>query len=199
MDLSQPAAPATPLRHPKYPFQWLCADYFQYKGKQYLATVDSYSNLPNAIKMREGGTSEELVEALKSHNEIFGIPEEISSDGGSQFSSSRTQQFFSDRGIEHRVCSDAFPDSNCRAELEMKLIRRLLIDNLDADGSLNTDNFRRAVLQYRNTPDRDTKVSPGQIIFGRPLRDFTPINRVNYRPADVWRITADYREIALAK
>ena len=196
---SQPSAPATPLEYPDYRFQCICADQFQYKGNHYLALVDRYSNWPNAIKLREGGTADELIEAIKAHCEIFGIPEELSSDGGSQFVASKTTEFFKNWGIKHRRSSVAFPHSNCRAELGVKLIKRMIVNNISPNGSLNTDAFRRAILQYRNTPDRDTKVSPAQIVFGRALRDFTPMSSESYKPASVWRMTADYREAAMAK
>ena len=41
---SQPSAPPMPLSMPDYPFQCICADYFSYKGVNYLAIVDRYSN-----------------------------------------------------------------------------------------------------------------------------------------------------------
>ena len=43
---SQPSAPPTPLAIPAYPFQYVCADYFHYKGVNYLVIVDRYSNWP---------------------------------------------------------------------------------------------------------------------------------------------------------
>ena len=49
--------------------------------------------------------------------------------------------------------------------------------NGNPSGSLNTDKFLRGL---RNTPDPDYKLSPAQILFGRPLRDaFSFINRRN--------------------
>lgn len=43
---SQPSAPPTPLTSPQYPFQCVCADFFHYKGVNYLVIVDRYSNWP---------------------------------------------------------------------------------------------------------------------------------------------------------
>ena len=67
----------------------------------------------------------------------------------------------------------AFPHSNCRAEIGVKTVKRMIvIDNTGARGELDTDKFQRAILQYRNCPDKDTKLSPAQCLFGRPIRDF---------------------------
>ena len=77
-------------------------------------------------------------------------------------------------GTKHRLSSAYFPQSNGRAELAVKATKRLLEDNTDMFGNLNTDKFVCALLQYRNTPDRDCILSPAQILFGRNLRDSMP-------------------------
>ena len=55
--------------------------------------------------------------------------------------------------------------------MAVKSTKRLLMSNVDAGGSLNNDNFLRAMLTQRNTPDADCKLSPSQVVFGHPLRD----------------------------
>ena len=196
---SQANAPPTKLDHPQYPFQYICCDYFDYKGVNYLVIVDRYSNWPTVMRAKEGGTAKELVNAIKHFCEVYGIPEQISTDGGPQFNSGETRKFFSDWGIQHRISSTAFPHSNCRAELGVKTVKRMMTENTGPLGSLEVDRFRRAMLQYKNTPDPDTKLSPAQIVFGRAIRDFTPVLRTNYQPAAIWTLTADRREAASAK
>ena len=130
---------------------------------------------------------------------MHGIPEEISTDGGPTYMAYETQKFLADYGVRHRVSSVAYPHSNQRAELAVKSMKRLCRENTCSDGSLNSDKFLRAVMAYRNTPDRDTGRSPAQVIFGRELRDFLPAPLMRYKPQPQWIMMRDDREKALRK
>ena len=192
---SQPAAPPTPLVYPVYPFQCICSDYFHHKGKHYVVIVDRYTNWIIIEQATNGASG--LVELLRKQFTTYGIPEELASDGGPEFTSTTTQKFLSAWGIHHRLSSVAFPHSNCRAEVGVKTAKRMIADNSGPNGELHTDNFQRALLQYRNTPDKDTKLSPSQCLFGRPTRDFIPILPGKYCPNAIWRESLRAREAAL--
>ncbi|KAK2563731.1 Uncharacterized protein P5673_012717 [Acropora cervicornis] len=112
-----------------------------------------------------------LIRHLRSFFATFGVPEELSSDGGPEFSAGCTEAFFRLWGVRHRVSSAHFPQSNGRAEVAVKSAKRLLMSNTCPTGSLDHDRFLCAMLQLRNTPDPDCNISPAQIVFGRPLRD----------------------------
>ena len=151
---------------PAYPFQCICADYFHYKGVHYLVAVDRYSNWPIIERARDGSAG--LIECLRRTFATYGIPDECATDGGPEFIAQSTQQFLKDWLVHHKLSSFAFPHSNCRAEIGVKTVKRLITNNTDPHGDLNTNAFQRAILQYCNTPDPSTKLSPAQCIFGRP-------------------------------
>ena len=112
-----------------------------------------------------------LVKRLRETFVTFGVPEELTTDGGPQFTAGKTQNFLNSWGVRHRLTSVANPHANCRAELAVKSVKRMLMDNTSPNGSLDADKFQRAMLIYRNSVDPETKSSPALVIFGRPIRD----------------------------
>ena len=190
----QPPEVVTP---PEYPFQRICADYFQHSNNNYLVIVDRYSNWPTVF--REGGKAENLISRLRDFFETFGVPEELTSDGGPQFTAGVTVDFLKSWGVHHRITSVGNPHANARAEIAVKTIKRMLMANTLPSGSLNSDAFKRAMLIYRNSIDPFTKSSPAMAVFGRPIRDPIPAPLGRYCPHKSWEITAEHRETALAK
>ena len=103
------------------------------------------------------------------------MPARLSSDGGPEMIAKATQDFFKRWGIRHRLSSAYLSSSNGRAEVCVKATKRMLHDNIRADGSLDTDRFAVAIMTKRNTPDYDSKLSPAEIVMGRRLRDALPM------------------------
>ena len=90
------------------------------------------------------------------------------------------------RMLERRI-------SNQRAELGVKIAKRLIRENTDQSGSLDSDSFARSLLNYRNTPCRDTKLSPAEIIYGRPIKDHLPNLPAHYKPREEWTLSRERR------
>ena len=197
MAKSNPMQPPPDLILPDYPFQMISSDYFTYNSKEYVVIVDRYSNWPMVYRSESG--AEGLIKRLRETFVTFGIPEELTSDGGPQFKAGKTQDFLNAWGVRHRISSVANPHANCRAELAVKTVKRMLIINITATGSLDVDKFQRALLMYRNSVDPETKASPALILFGRPIRDAIPILMGRYRPHETWTELMSHRELALAR
>ena len=69
----------------------------------------------------------------------------------------------------------------------------MLMDIVAANGILDRAVVSRALLQLRNTPDRDSKLSPGKALFERELRDFLP-RLGSALMGDMWMNLVDARE-----
>ena len=162
---------------PTSPFEAIAADYFDYMGSHYFVAADRLSGWVEIQYVRVGTNeagAQGLCTALRRLMVSFGVPVEISSDGGPEFIADETSAFFKRWGIRHRRSSVSFPSSNGRAELAVKTAKRLIMDNVSPDGKLDNDRMVRALLTHRNTPDAGCKLSPAQILLGRPLRDSLP-------------------------
>lgn len=168
--------------------------FFPPEGTNYLVIVDRYFNWPIVEKSSDGATF--LINCLRRTFVTFGIPDEFATDGGPEFTATATRQFLKDWGEHHRLSPVAFPHSNCRAEIGVKTVKRLISDNTAPNGDLNTDLFQRAMLQYRNTSDRDTKLSPAMRVFNHPIRDI-PIPPGKYKPHNTLQETMFARKEAL--
>ena len=193
---SQPVMPSVTPEEPLYPFQHIAADFFHHHGNTYLVLVDRYTNWPVVTPSRDGASG--LVQTLRETFSTFGIPDTLTSDGGPEFSSHTTRRFLVDWGVHHRTASAYHPHANCRAEVAVKTIKRLLAGNTGPGGAL-TDRFHKALLQYRNSPDPETKMSPAACLFGRPTRDLLPGIPDRYCPHTEWSDRLNLRERALSK
>ena len=197
---SQPAGMPVPPPSPSYPFQMVAADYCHMNGVNYLVIGDRYSGWLSVLYVGRGDfDAEQLIEVLRDYFVTFGVVEEIASDLGPQFRSSKFEKFLQQYGVHHRRSSAYFPHSNSRAEIAVKSGKRILRDNVSPEGKVNTDRFLRAMLQYRNTPQPDTRMSPAQVVYGRHMRDFIPVVNDKYEPKQEWGMIREYRERALAR
>ena len=202
---SQAPLPSEPATPPSTPFEQVFADFFDFAGHHYLIVGDRLSGWPEIFSTPTGSPqsgARGLIACLRSCFSTFGVPEELSSDGGPEFIASATQGFLSRWDVNHRKSAAYYAQSNGRAEVAVKAAKRLLCSNVSASGVLDNDKLLRALLQLRNTPDPDCNLSPAQIIFGRPIRDaFSFVNRLekfsNPAVRPMWREAWAAKESAL--
>ena len=182
----------------EWPFQQICADFFENEGHSYLTIVDRYSSWLNIYHFpHQTANSNAIITQFRSLFSSYGVSEELSTDGGPQFTSNTFQQFLKDWGVKHRLSSAGYPQSNGRAELAVKSAKRIIQENT-VNGTLDNDKTTQAILQYRNTPLLHIGLSPAQILLHRQLRDHVPNHPSNYHLHKQWVISAKQREDLLS-
>ena len=195
---SNPAMPPVIPEDPTYPFESVCADFFQLGTKTYIVFVCRYSNWITIYKLSKD-TSANLITVFRQYISTFGIPVTFTSDGAKVFTSNEFEDFCSRFGIVHRVSSAYHARANKRAELAVKHAKRIIRGNTSQTGSLDTDKVLQALLIHRNTPCPITGLSPAQVIFGRVLRDALPLQPGKFVPRQDWRLAADKRAEAYSQ
>ena len=179
---------------PEYPFQNVVADLFEINGHDYLAYVDRLTGFAELAHYTSSTASSHIINTIREFYHRWGVAEEISLDGGPNLRSSETTRWLNSWGTEIRKSSSYYPQSNGRAEAGVKSLKRLLRGNTGHNGSINTDNVARALLQYRNTPLRGIHKSPAELALGRQLRDTLPLPRERYKVHNHWAYYLRERE-----
>jgi len=141
---SQAAPTSMPSDPPSTPFEKIFADYFDYRGRHFLFIGDRFSGWTDVFGIPSGSDitgAAALTRLLRSYFATFGVPKEISTDGSPEFTAFVTKRFLETWGVQHRVSSCYFPQSNGHAEVAVKSAKRLFMANVSPNGDLNNDSF----------------------------------------------------------
>lgn len=109
------------------------------------------------------------LEVLHNLFTSYGLPEQLVSDNGPQFTSSELELCMRENGIKHIKSSPYHLASNGEAERFVQTFKHALKAAKNDPGSLNT-KLARFLLAYRNTTNATTGVSPADLFLKRPLR-----------------------------
>ncbi|XP_052280855.1 uncharacterized protein K02A2.6-like [Dreissena polymorpha] len=100
---------------PDRPWAKVAMDVFTFNNKEYLVTVDYFSNLFE-IDYLERATSKIIIRKLKQHFARHGIPETLVSDQATVFKSEQFKAFENEWDITHSYSSARYPQSKGKAE-----------------------------------------------------------------------------------
>ena len=169
---SKPAEPIRPRQITTYPFQIVHMDLGSYAGNHWLIIIDQFSGWPIVRNLKKDTTTSRVTEDLLKMFEQYGLPEAIYSDGGPQFESEEFAEFCAKWKIDHTTSSPHYPQSNGIAENGVKAMKKLIHCSYDPErGCVNKDEWTRAIMIYKNTPKKGSKLSPAEILFGKLIRD----------------------------
>ena len=158
------------------PWEKVGVDLFFFDGKDYLVTVDYFSNF-SEIDYLQSTDSKAVIKKLKMQFARHGIPCQVISDNGSQFTSRKFKQFMREWDFEHYTSSPHYPKSNGMAESAVKVMKSLLKKSKAA----KQDPYL-ALLNHRNTPSASNGRSPAQRLLSRRTRTLLPCNDFLLQP-----------------
>ena len=143
-----------------------------------MITVDAFSR-HFEIDLLPSTKSIIVIRRLKVHFSRFGIPEQLKTDNGPQFTSDEFSKFAKEWHSNHGTSSPNHQSSNGLSEIYVKHAKRILRKAKDA----NCDPYL-PLLEYRNTP-LPCGYSPAQLLMGRRLRSVLPSTNQQLTPAQV--------------
>ena len=143
-------------------------------SKRYTTLVDYLSNFFEIDRL-EDTTTATVIRKLKAQFARHGLPCEVVSDPGPQFTASMFRDFAVAYDFEHLLVSPANQKANGKAESAVKSAKRLMRKCKDA----HSDPFL-ALLDFRNTPIQGVGSSPVQRLMNRRTRTLlpTPLHKV---------------------
>ena len=187
---SQPSSTTLhPWSWPDKPWKRIHIDYAgPFQGCMFLVVIDSHSKWLEVIPMQHS-TTYKTIEALRNLFSSYGLPQQIVSDNGPQFTSFEFAEFMKENGIKHIRCSLYYPSSNGEAERYVQTFKHSLRAGKSDIGTLK-QKLCRFLLSYRSTPHSTTGVSPSELFLKRKLRTRLDLlkpsieNRVMNKQAD---------------
>ena len=163
--------PLMPTKLPDGPWHKVGVDAFELDKQSYIVAVDYYSRYLEVMHLPDM-TSKTVILKLKVLFGRYGIPYELVTDGGTQFTSNEFKEFSSAYSFRHSVSSPTYARANGEAEAYVKIAKKCL----------KTDDPALSLLLYRSTPHQSTNRSPASLFLGRQIRTVLPTITRNLTP-----------------
>ena len=114
-------------------------------------------------------TATATIKELRRLFATHGLPEQLVSDNGPQFTSSEFAEFIKANGIKHIRCAPYHPSSNGCAERFVQTFKRAMASGIHSSLS-REQQLMSFLLTYRTSAHSTTGVSPCKLFFNRELR-----------------------------
>ena len=141
-------------------------------------TTGELDQLPDTL-------SSTVIAKTKEHFGRYGIPETVISDNGPQFCSHEYTTFAKEWDFTHVTSSPYHSQSNGKAESAVKIAKSLL-KKARQEGT----DIHLAILNWRNTPTKNSGYSPSQKLHSRRTRTTIPTTNELLQP-EVAKSVAD--------
>lgn len=136
--------------------------------RMFLVVVDAYSKWPEVFPVKNA-TSTVTIETLRTLFARTGLPQQLVSDNGSQFTSEEFQMFMKRNGIKHITTVPFHPATNGLAERFVQTFKHSMKAMANSKLSIS-EKLANFLLSYRNTEHSTTGQTPSVLFMGRSLR-----------------------------
>jgi hypothetical protein len=138
------------------------------KGHQFiLAVTDYFTKWVEAVPMKSV-TSRDVINFVKEHDiHRFGIPQTITTDGGSVFISDEFKKFTADMGIKLIRSSPYYAQANGQAEASKQSLIKLVKRKIDEYPRCSHEVLSEALWAYRVSCHGATRISPYHLVYGQ--------------------------------
>ena len=120
-----PLAPLHSWPWASHPMQRMHVDFASIEQCQVLIIIDAHSKWIDAMPLRSA-TAKTTMDALRRFFASFGLPEELVSDNGPQFTSQDFKAFCLNNGIKHTLVAPYHPASNGAAERAVQVVKQAM-------------------------------------------------------------------------
>lgn len=164
------------------PFQHVYADFIgpypkTKSGHMYIIIlVDQLTKFP-LVKALPRATSLHAVKFFDESFNVFGFPESILTDNGTQFLSKITQDYFESEGIKHLKTGRYAPQSNASERVNRSIITgiRAYINDCHQDWDVH---LNRILASIRNSVHTAIGVSPYKALFGLSMIEHSSVYKL---------------------
>ena len=186
-----------------YPFQRISIDITGplisgRNGERYiLGIIDNFSRFVSLIPLKQA-TGVDVAKALyKRWITVFGSPESIHSDRGTEFENEVIRDLCTLFNIRKSKSSPYYPKGNSMIERTFKTVKDMLYASMRSCGRNWTEVIPAVEMALRSCQHNETKFSPYEVVFGRKMTTPLSIQMDNYkntRKVNVSKYVSDIRQ-----
>ena len=169
-------APLHSWEWPARPWQRIHIDFAgPFLGKMFLIIVGAHSKWPEVVPMTTTSATR-TIEELRRLFATHGLPEQLVSDNGSQFTADEFGEFLRSNGIKHIRSAPYHPATNGLAERFVQTFKQALCAALTEKKSICWK-----LMAYRTTPHATTGETPAMLLMGINIRTKLNVLKPNIR------------------
>ena len=173
-------APLHSWEWPARPWQRIHIDFAgPFLGTMFLIIVDAHSKWPEVVPMTTTSATR-TIEELRRLFATHGLPEQLVSDNGPQFTADEFGEFLRSNGIKHIRSAPYHPATNGLAERFVQTFKQALRAALTEKKSISW-KLANFLMAYRTTPHATTGETPAMLLMGRNIRTKLDVLKPNIR------------------